>query len=248
MYDEDWSQGFQVESMAFRWCITAHGAAKILLQSAHSISEFPDHLHDHFVGLLNLQDEADAQLRLNNCLAALGKTRTQKASIDPDQTPRPRLDSRDPDLDMAIMPVIADPSISRLRPPIKAKPISTATFALPQSSMTRGWLSWPATVCIVLGWWVLDVGYSAQGQAISTLTMVVAGFAVLFCLLGVFSLLGLNRTQRLWVWSLWIQATGQWVLTLELWVYGMPIETVWSMGLAPTVVMLTLLLMRTAQK
>jgi hypothetical protein len=86
----------------------------------------------------------------------------------------------------------------------------------------------------------LDVGYIAQGQAISGLTMVVAGLSVLFFVVGVLGWLRRAHTPRWWVRSLWLQVAGQWVLALELWAFGMPVGTVWAMGLAPAMAMLAL--------
>jgi hypothetical protein len=241
MYDEDWSQGFQVESMTLRWCITAHGTAKILLQSASLVSEFPDPLRGHFVGLLNLQDEADAQSRLENCLLALQNACVPPVPFDAGQTPRPRMASPGLDPAQSIQPAITNPSNPLHTAAIKPAPTPADAAPLPQAtSVSRAWLSWAAAVCIAVGWWVLDVGYIAQGQAISGLTMVVAGLSVLFFVVGVLGWLRRAHTPRWWVRSLWLQVAGQWVLALELWAFGMPVGTVWAMGLAPAMAMLAL--------
>jgi len=242
MYDKDWSHGFQVESMALRWCITAHGASKTLLQAAPLIPDCPALLHDHCLDLLNLQNEVIAQSRLNNCLKALQGAIAKQALADSGQTPRPRMDSRTLNLEQPRTKPVTHPSIPLQAVPIKPTEIRhDSVAALQASSLSRGWLSALSAVCIALGWWILDVGYTAQGQTISWLTMVITGIAVLSFLIVLLGRLKPLHTQRWWVRSLWLQAAGQWVLALELWVFGMPMGTVWAMGLAPAMAMLVLI-------
>jgi hypothetical protein len=107
----------------------------------------------------------------------------------------------------------------------------------------RRWISGVTALCLAVGWWVLDVGYTAQGQAISWLTMVVAGLATLSFLVGVLGWLRRAHTPSWWGRSLWLQVACQWVLVLELWVFGMPAGTLWAMGLAPAMAMLALMFM-----
>ncbi len=116
-------------------------------------------------------------------------------------------------------------------------------FSLSDGQMrkvSRRWLGGVSAMCMAVGWWVLDVGYTAQGQTISGLTMDVVGLAVLSCLVSVLGWLKPPHTSQGWIGVLWLQGAGQVVLTLELWVFGMPASTLWAMGLAPTMGVLAL--------
>lgn len=258
MYDEDWSQGLQVESVALRWCITAHGAAQMLLQAAPLMPGLPDLLHRHFLDLRHLQDEADAQSRLTLCLNALHHASAPPDTPDAGQTPRPRMAPLErereperpsspykpnipntPNTPFAATPLHTDPTTGAAPP--QAGTVSAA--ATPMAKADRRWLSGASALCMAVGWWVLDVGYTAQGQAISWLTMVVAGLATLSFLVGVLGWLRRAHTPSWWGRSLWLQVACQWVLVLELWVFGMPVGTLWAMGLAPAMAMLALMLM-----
>jgi hypothetical protein len=251
-YDADWSHGFEVESVALRWCITAHGAGKMLLQAAPWIPGCSESLHSHFLDLLDLRDEEDARSRLDTCLNALKSASTPPPpSVDAGQTPRPRMASRGPypttpiapaiTQPVIVQPAIKQPGIAPRSIPVEIRPRQPEQVSNAQmSKVSRRWLGAVSAVCMAMGWWVLDVGYTAQGQAISGLTMGVVGLAVFSCLVGVLGWLKPPHTSRGWIGALWLQGAGQFVLALELWVFGMPLGTLWAMGLAPAFGMLAL--------
>lgn len=241
IYERDWSSGLKVESVALRWCITAHGVGKMWLKAAPLIPGCPNFLQDHFLDLMELQNEADASARLSTCLNALQNASSSSTdSVDANQTPRPRMASRKPNPQPP--PIITTPlEVLRTTPerikPLKLQPVSDA----PMHKVSRVWLGGVSAVCMASGWWVLDVAYTAQGQAISVLTMVVAGLAVLSWGVGIIGWFKAPHTSSRWIGALWVQAAGQGVLALELWAFGMPVGTLWAMGLAPAIGLLALL-------
>lgn len=242
VYDNDWTHGLNVESLPLKWCITAHGTGKILLEAASLIPECQQELQRKFVGLLNLQNESHAQVKMQTCLDDLQKASATRSHIEESPTPRPRIASQATDhqrfsTSTASQPAVLQPSISHQTTPVQPILIDTR-----KSTLVAGWwLNGLSVGLIALGWWILDVGYTAQSQAISWLTVVVASAAMVSFLIVLLGCLWNVHKTRWWVWSLWLQTAGQWILAFELWIFGMPMSSMWAMVLAPATVMVALM-------
>lgn len=242
VYDNDWTSGLYVESLPMRWCITAHGTGKMLLEAASLIPECPQDLQRKFVGLLNLQNESHAQVQMQTCLDELQRESAPRSHFEESPTPRPRIASQATDHQRFGTSTATQPAVLRPSTSFPTTPLHPTLMDTHQSTLiTRRWLYGVSLVLIALGWWILDVGYTAQGQAISWLTVGVASTAMVSFLIGLLGCLRSAHKTRWWVWSLWLQTAGQWVLAFELWVFGMPMSSMWAMILAPAVAMVTLI-------
>jgi hypothetical protein len=225
VYQEDWTLNLHVESLPLKWCVTAHGAGDMLLLACRLTRDLPNTFESDFSGLLNLHDENNARALLKKCLHHLQKISAEKVVVDDNKTPRPRLKT------------VAE--ASHFTPPLaNTDPVTLSQEAPPlrplQPSINRGWFLGLSAALLIFGWWFLDIAYSVQRQSVSWLTLTTVGVVMLALLMG---LLGCfrrqNKTRRL-IGAMWLHGFGQILLAFELWVFGMPMVSVWMMALAPS--------------
>lgn len=231
IYQDDWTRGLHVENLPLKWCVTAHGAGQMLLLASRMHPSLIAEFKDPFSALLNLHKEDDARAMLQQCLGHLQHACATPKPIDTQQTPRPR----------ALPPLQVASRIASLT---RSEEVMT-TPALPkppamQTNSHHGWILGISAICLGMGWWILDIGYSVQRQAISRLTLATLLCVLVFSLIGLAGLLKRQDKMRWLVRSMWLHGFGQFTLLFELWVFGMPLGNLGWLGLAPTLALLGL--------
>lgn len=231
IYQEDWTRGLHVEDMPLKWCVTAHGAAQMLLLASRMHPSLLAEFKDAFLGLLNLQNEEDARALLQQCLGRLQHACVTPKPIHDAKTPRPR----------AQPPSQVPTPITNLT---RSEGVMTApTFPKPapmETTSHHGWILGISAIFLGIGWWILDIGYNVQRQTISWLTLTTLLFVLVFSLIGLAGLLKRQNKMYWLVCSMWLHGFGQFTLLFELWVFGMPLSSLGWLGLAPTLALLGL--------
>lgn len=245
LYQDDWGRGFQVEVMALRWCVLAHGCAGMLLQFA----DWRALPRPAIEALLDLREEARAESGLQAVAVALRRLGASAA-----QTPRPRATTARPaepspptsptrpvspaPQDRAATPTAAPtpppkpPPTPPPKPPLTTPPTpATPTTAAvpdpgPGPAVRPRRFSFGLALGLLLvaaGWWHID-GLYTQHQVL------LWGWGWR-CLLGGFAatlamLIAMAWQRRLQPWLglvLLAQLATQALLLLELWVRHIPL-------------------------
>ena len=109
-----------------------------------------------------------------------------------------------------------------------------------QPASHQGWILGLSAIFLGVGWWILDIGYSVQRQAISRLTLATLLCVLVFSLIGLAGLLKRQDKMRWVVHAMWLHGFGQFTLLFELWVFGMPLGSLIWLGLAPSLALIGL--------
>ena len=237
LYQDDWTTNLEVEALPQKWCTVAHATGQMLISAALAQPSFLDRWLPKFHGLLNLKDEALAQQTMVAVLHNL--SHRPHESIDHDKTPRPR----------------AQPSTAAVNPPpvytpSEQAPIATTTVEKKQRS-PHTFLSLRLLVLgalLGLGWWMLDIGYSTRGQALTPLTTSTAIGVLLSTLVGAVGCLVSAQKSRWIIRSMWVHVLGQALLIFELWIFGMELRAVSILTVAPLIAVILLVLRRLSKQ
>lgn len=231
IYQNDWTQGLQVEKLPLKWCLMAHGAGQMLLRASRMQPSLLTEWQASFSELLNLHKEKDAHALLQQCLGRLQHACTTPKPTDKQTTPRPRAQASLP-----VPPRIADGVCSE-------EVITTSKVQKPQSVQTashHGWTVAVSAIFLGVGWWALDVGYSVQRQPVTRLTLATLLCVLLFSVIGLAGCLQRKNKVRWLILAMRLHVFGQWTLLFELWIFGMPLSKLYWLGLAPSLAMASL--------
>lgn len=237
-YQDDWTSHLAVEAIQQKWCVIAHASGQMLLSATRLQPDILSPRLTEFHALLNLQDETLAQEKLMYLAQSWSSVSAEPIPFDHEKTPRPRAhitDSPSPQQPVASTPAQQpttnlDPAIQHERKP---SPI---------------WYLGTAGVLIATGWWVIDIAYDTQRQALSLLS---TSTLIALCLTTVGGLFGLLRRGHPFQWlvgSLWTHVLGQFLLIFELWVFGMKMGALWVLSMAPLLALLALARHHSTQK
>jgi hypothetical protein len=237
-YQDDWTSNLAVEAIQQKWCVIAHASGQMLLSAARLHPVFLSPRLTEFHALLNLQDETLAQDKLMHLAQSWSSASAEPAFFDHEKTPRPRAfiaDSPSPQLPVAATP--AQHPTTSLEPAIQH-----------ERKPSQLWHLGAAGIFIAAGWWVIDIAYDTQRQALSILS---TSTLIALCLTTVGGLLGLLRRAHPFQWlvgSLWTHVFGQSLLIFELWVFGMKMGALWVLSMAPLLALLALARHHSTQK
>jgi hypothetical protein len=160
-------------------------------------------------------------------------------SVDHDKTPRPRA-----------QPTTAVVSPPRVHTPSDKDPIAATIDEkkpwLPKTFLPLRLLAIGAL--LGLGWWMLDIGYSTRGQALTALTTSTAIGVLLSTLAGVLGCLVSAQKSRWIIRSMWAHVLGQVLLIFELWIFGMDLRAVLILTVAPWIAVILLVLQRLSKQ
>jgi hypothetical protein len=237
LYQDDWTTNLEVEALPQKWCAVAHATGQMLISAALAQPSFLDRWLPKFHDLLNLKDEGLAQQKMVAVLHDL--SHMPHESVDHDKTPRPR----------------AQPSTAVVNPPPVYTPSEQAPMAttivekkqrLPHTFLSLRLLAIAAL--IGLGWWMLDIGYSTRGQALTPLTTSTVIVVLLSTLIGGVGCLVSAQKSRWIIRSMWAHVLGQALLIFELWIFGMDLRAVLILTVAPWVAVILLVLQRLSKQ
>jgi hypothetical protein len=237
LYQDDWTTNLEVEALPQKWCAVAHATGQMLISAALAQPSFLDRWLPKFHDLLNLKDEGLAQQKMVAVLHDL--SHMPHESVDHDKTPRPR----------------AQPSTAVVNPPPVYTPSEQAPMATTivekkqRSPHTFLSLSLLAIAALIgLGWWMLDIGYSTRGQALTPLTTSTVIVVLLSTLIGGVGCLVSAQKSRWIIRSMWAHVLGQALLIFELWIFGMDLRAVLILTVAPCIAVILLVLQRLSKQ
>jgi hypothetical protein len=184
--------------------------------------------------LLNLKDEGLAQQKMVAVLHDLSHMAHEP--VDHEKTPRPRAQ---PTTVLSPPPVYTPSDQAQIATTIdEKKPWLPNTF-----------LRLLAVAALLgLGWWMLDIGYSTRGQALTPLTTSTAIGVLLSTVVGVVVCLVSAQKSRWIIRSMWAHALGQALLIFELWIFGMDLRAVLLLTVAPCIAVILLVLQRLSKQ
>ena len=237
LYQDDWTTNLEVEALPQKWCAVAHATGQMLISAALAQPSFLDRWLPKFHDLLNLKDEGLAQQKMVAVLHDL--SHMPHESVDHDKTPRPRA-----------QPTTAVVSPPRVHTPSDKNPIAATIDEkkpwLPKTFLPLRLLAIGAL--LGFGWWMLDIGYSTRGQALTALTTSTAIGVLLSTLAGVLGCLVSAQKSRWIIRSMWVHVLGQALLIFELWVFGMDLRAVLILTVAPWIAVILLVLQRLSKQ
>lgn len=237
LYQDDWTTNLEVEALPQKWCVVAHATGQMLISAALAQPSFLDRWLPKFHGLLNLKDEALAQQTMVAVLHNL--SHRPHESVDHDKTPRPRAQ---PSTAVVNPPPVYTPSEQApiVTTTVEKKQRSHHTF-LPLRLLAIGAL-------LGLGWWMLDIGYSTRGQALTPLTTGTVIGVLLSTLVGAVGCLVSAQKSRWIIRSMWVHVLGQALLIFELWIFGMDLRALSILTVAPLIAVILLVLQRLSKQ
>jgi len=253
-YQADWTDHLQVEAIAARPCVLAHGLGHMLGSTARIVQGTSVHRYDLGLSLLDLENDEQALLAIE---AVQRQLQAWAQAWRP--TPRP-VRGAEPSSAAPRQGALAEtpPSLigsavqaterEGLRPAASPAPLPVKTPDAPPSpdrSPPRRWLHVAASaVVMVVGWVMLDLIYqAASGKSAAPLqTTVLALSGVSLAALGSVICLGglLWSSQKIAWWRrlLYANVLGQSFLVLELWVLQLPNPVLWFAMACPLLVLL----------
>ncbi len=253
-YQVDWTSQLQVEALAARPCVLAHGLGHMLRSSARILDWTSVHRNDLGLSLLNLEDDEQALLGIRTVhrqfqawAQAWRPTprptrRSEPLAVEPPAVELSRAVASGGALTSALEPPLSSASEKIVPEPASAP---SGTQIPPGRSAQRRWLPilTSATVMVV-GWVMLELIYQAAsgkpGAPLKTTALALGGvsLAVLGSIVGLGGLLWSQQKMLWWRRLLYAHVLGQGLLVLELWVLQLPNPVLWFAMASPLLLLL----------